>query len=149
MRIQTLLSLPFLLLLLSLFGSCTQKNMQKEIIKNYLHSYNNFDVEGMMKDFDESIEFKNISNGVVDTHLFGMEEFRKQAELAKNFFSYRNQEVESWEIKKDEITITIAYTGVLAMDIPDGPKSGDTLSLKGKSTFIFKDHKIISITDES
>ena len=149
MRIQVIFKQSIVLMLTLFFIGCTQKNMQEELVKNYLYSYNNFDVDGMIKDLDEFIEFKNISNGVIDIHLVGIEEFRKQAELAKNYFSYRNQEVENWDIKKDEITIFIAYTGVFAVDIPDGPKSGDTLRLKGKSTFKFKDLKIVSITDES
>jgi hypothetical protein len=41
----------------------------------------------------------------------------------------------------------IDFKGVLAVDIPDGPKKYDSIKLQSKSIFKFKDGKIISIED--
>jgi len=49
----------------------------------------------------------------------------------------------------DEVEIGIAFTGVIAQDMPNGLKAGDTIRINGRSVFIFKDDKIISIKDES
>ena len=38
---------------------------------------------------------------------------------------------------------------VLAVDLPQGPKAGESLNLKGKSEFRFKDGLIIELTDYS
>ncbi|WP_419769565.1 MAG: hypothetical protein ACNI3C_09485 [Candidatus Marinarcus sp.] len=45
--------------------------------------------------------------------------------------------------------IEIDYVGEFASDIPDAPKAGDTINLKGKSEFVFKDGSIIKLTDIS
>jgi hypothetical protein len=39
--------------------------------------------------------------------------------------------------------------GEFACDIPNGPKAGDTINIKGKSEFVFKDGAIIKLTDIS
>ncbi len=79
----------------------------------------------------------------------GIGEFRKQAELAKQYFTQRKQLVESWEYIDTKVIIGIHYEAILAMDFPNGMKTGDTLKLKGKSEFDFEDGKIKSITDKS
>ena len=122
---------------------------KEQIILNYITAYNNFDVDAMLKDFDENILFENISNGEVNMRLEGIEAFRQQAEQAKNFFSHRKQTVTSFNHSNDETEIHIDYNAILAMDFPNGMKKGDELQLKGRSIFKFKDDKIIALTDIS
>lgn len=50
-------------------------------------------------------------------------------------------------IKNDTVENQVDFTGILAMDIPDGPKAGEIIKIKGKSTFKFKNGKIILIED--
>jgi hypothetical protein len=47
----------------------------------------------------------------------------------------------------DMVENKIDFKGVLAVDIPDGPKKYDLIKLQSKSIFKFKDGKIISIED--
>jgi hypothetical protein len=75
----------------------TIEEKEKEIIKNYVESYNKFDVEGMMKNLNPEIVFENISNGVINLRTEGIESFKKQAEKAKNYFVEREQIIESWD----------------------------------------------------
>ena len=42
---------------------------RKEIIENYIHSYNSFDIEGMLGDLHEDVKFENISNGQVNLSI--------------------------------------------------------------------------------
>lgn len=125
------------------------QDTQKTTIENYIRSYNAFDVEGMIKDLHHDVVFENISNGQVDLTTSGIGEFRKQAEMAKGFFTKREQKVTSWNFNSDTVTIDIDYNGVLAVDLPNGMKSGDTLRLNGQSVFTFKEGKIIRIEDKS
>lgn len=125
------------------------KEMQKQLIESYVISYNNFDIEGMVADLDESIVFENISNGKVDLRTQGISEFKKQAEFAKQYFSQRKQTIEDWEFNNLIVVIRINYEAVLNMDLPNGLKRGDALNLYGKSKFEFSNGKIIKITDES
>ena len=122
---------------------------QKNTIENYISSYNEFDIEGMTKNLSEDVVFENISNGKVDVRTKGLIEFKKQAESAKQYFIKRKQTVESWQFEDSKVIIEIDYNAVLAIDLPNGLKIGDTLKLKGQSEFEFESGKIKSITDKS
>ena len=122
---------------------------QKEIIENYVNSYNSFDINGMTKNLDEKVVFENISNEKVDLRTEGINDFKKQAESAKQYFEEREQTIESWNFNDYKVSINIDYRAVIAVDLPNGLKKGDTLKLKGQSEFEFKEGKIIRITDKS
>ena len=145
--------LPILVILFA--TNCrTDKSKQmddnyKRIIESYIRSYNTFDVEGMIRDLHEAVVFENISNGRVELTTTGIEEFRKQAESAKDYFSERQQSIQSWNFEGNVVTIAIDYQAILAIDLPNGMKPGDTLQLKGQSVFEFKDRKIVKIQDKS
>ena len=142
-----ILFIPFLI-----FSCHTKSNMkahQKQVIVNYIQSYNDFDIEGMTKDLHKDIIFKNISNGEVNLKTEGIEAFIKQAETAKQYFKNRQQTIGSWDFQDEKITISINYKAILAVDLPNGMKTGDTLKLKGQSVFELRDGKIIKIQDQS
>jgi hypothetical protein len=122
---------------------------REQIIEQYIESYNNFDVEGMLKDLDEQIRFENISGGEVTLIIDGLSAFSKQAEKAKAFFSSRKQTIRNFVHTGNQTTIEIDYHAILAIDLPNGLKKGNSLDLKGKSVFTFSDTKITSITDIS
>ncbi|KAF2331130.1 nuclear transport factor 2 family protein [Flavobacterium ginsenosidimutans] len=122
---------------------------KEKIIQNYIEGYNQFDIDKMIADFDESVIFENIQNGEINLTLNGIKEFSAQAEKGKEYFSARKQTITS--IKQDEITaiIDIDYYAVLAIDFPNGLKAGQELNMKGKSIFQFLDDKIVKLTDIS
>ena len=124
-------------------------NNKEKIIQNYIEGYNQFDINKMIADFDESVIFENIQNGEVNLTLNGIKEFTAQAEKGKEFFSARRQTITS--LIQDEITaiIDIDYYAVLAIDFPNGLKAGQELNMKGKSIFQFLDDKIVKLTDIS
>ena len=122
---------------------------KEKIIQNYIEGYNQFDIDKMIADFDESVIFENIQNGETNLTLNGIKEFIAQAEKGKEYFSARKQTITSFI--QDEITaiIDIDYYAVLAIDFPNGLKAGQELSMKGKSIFQFLDDKIVKLTDMS
>jgi len=124
-------------------------NKNKKIIQNYIAGYNEFDVEKMIRDFDDKIIFKNIQNGEVTMELKGIDAFKQQAEQAKSFFESRQQQIVSFKHENNVSEIEITYNATLAMDFPNGLKKGDKLELKGKSVFVFQGDKIIQLTDIS
>ncbi len=146
----------YILLIVSLatISGCNQpksamKDIQKNAIENYISSYNSFDVDGMTKDLNDKVVFENISEGEVDMKLEGLEAFKEQASAATSYFSEREQVISSWDFQGETVSVDIEYVGILAIELPNGMKPGDTLKLKGKSTFVFSDSEIIKITDES
>ena len=142
-----------LILLVGLLVGCQNQrdmeNQQKQMIEHYVQSYNNMDVDGMVQHFSNEVVFENISNGEVDMKLEGIDQFREQAESAKQYFTERKQTIQSWEFDDQKVVIDISYEAILAIDLPNGMKAGDTLKLKGQSEFLFKDQKIIYIKDKS
>jgi ketosteroid isomerase-like protein len=139
----------FLILTLGCQTKKDMKERQKQMIENYVNSYNEFDINGMTKNLNDNIVFENISNEKVDLRTEGIKDFKKQAESAKQYFKQRKQTIESWEFNNRKVIIDIDYRAILAVDLPNGLKTGDTLELKGKSEFEFKDGKIVRIKDKS
>ncbi|UGU15066.1 nuclear transport factor 2 family protein [Sinomicrobium kalidii] len=122
---------------------------QQQIIKSYIEAYNNFDVEGMLNNLHPDVLFENVSGGKTDLSLRGISDFEQQARKAATLFSQRKQTVTSVNENGNTVIVDIDYTGILAQDFPNGMKKGDSIKLKGRSTFGFKKGKIAHIRDES
>lgn len=130
--------------------TCLGDEDKRVLIERYLAAYNSFDIDGMLAVIHSEIEFKNVAGGQTDAAASGMNGFRQLAERAKNLFSSRKQTVSRWEAIDDKsFAIEVAYEGVLAADLPNGMRKGETLRLKGRSEFEFRDGKIYRITDIS
>ncbi len=125
------------------------KEKEQKQIESYINSYNNFDIENMLKDLHQDIEFVNITNGEENLRTIGINEFKNQAELSKGLFSSREQKIIEYTFDVDNVEIDIAYNAILASDLPNGLKKGEQITLAGKSVFEFKDGKISRITDIS
>ncbi|MNH94861.1 hypothetical protein D3C73_474890 [compost metagenome] len=119
----------------------------KEIIENYVEAYNSFDVEGMVKLLHKEIQFKNFSNGEVNTVTKGIQEFRELAEKSSKIFSSRRQTILAYSAIDGKVEVQIDYAGILAVDLPNGLKIGDKLLLKGKSVFVINEGEISLIED--
>lgn len=125
------------------------KHDKRHIIEHYLDSYNNFDMDGMMSIVHPDIEFANVSGGEVNATAYGTDEFRQLAEQSKGLFSMRRQTITDFAETGDKVFIDILYEAVLAADLPNKMKAGETLRLKGRSEFTFRDGRIYRITDIS
>ena len=64
-------------------------------------------------------------------------------------FSSRKQTVTEFNAGGDGALIEIDFTAVVAADFANGMKAGETISLKGRSEVVFRDHKIYRLTDYS
>ncbi|QDA60515.1 nuclear transport factor 2 family protein [Hymenobacter jejuensis] len=121
----------------------------KQVVEAYVEAYNRFDVDGMVAHLHDDVVFRNISNGEVNLTTTGKERFRQQAEQATQYFSQREQRVADWKMADNQVEMSIDYTAVVAIDLPNGLKPGDTLHLLGTSIFRFEDGRIILIEDIS
>lgn len=117
------------------------------LIERYLASYNIFDIDGMMPVIHPDIECKNVSGGEVNATASGADEFRRPAEQSKGLFISRRQTVTKFWTNNDRAFIELDYEGVLASDLPNGMKAGESLRLTGRSEFTFRDGRIYRITD--
>jgi SnoaL-like domain len=122
---------------------------KKNLVENYVRTYNSFDIEGMLNDLHDEIIFKNISNGNLTLEIKGLADFKNQAQQAVSFFTEREQKIENIIFTEQGCEIDIDYQAKLAIDLPNGLRAGDKIELKGKSVFRFNDDKIIEIQDIS
>ena len=122
---------------------------KQALINHYIEAYNTFDVEGMMVTVHSDIEFENVSGGKVNATASGTDAFYQMAQQAKALFTARRQTVTAFHSTEHGASIEVAYEGVLASDLPNGMKAGETLKLNGRSEFEFKDGKISRIVDYS
>ncbi|KZE77561.1 hypothetical protein AV654_21030 [Paenibacillus elgii] len=125
-------------------------NEQKEaMIRAYIRYYNSFDIDGIVSLLHEEVRFRNVSNGEVTTETVGVEGFRSLAVQSAAIFESRCQKVLSSRVREDQVEVEIDYEGTLAADLPDGPKAGELIKLRGSSRFAFEDGKISAIEDRS
>lgn len=126
------------------------ETQRQHIIENYIKAYNSFDTKGILTDLASTIVFNNFSNGELTLSLNGVDEFEKQAQLAATLFSERKQQIMELAQEGETIKAEIQYDAVLAQDLAETLKKGDSLSLKGKSVFHFNnDNQIVKIEDFS
>jgi hypothetical protein len=124
-------------------------DLYQKIIENYIDAYNSFDIDRMLSNMHDDIKFENISNGEINLTTNGIEEFKSQAEQAKQLFKERNQQITDIKFNTDQVEVLIDYRGTLAVDFSNDLKAGDIIELKGNSIFRFKDDKIIELKDVS
>ncbi|NIM48071.1 MAG: nuclear transport factor 2 family protein [Gemmatimonadales bacterium] len=103
----------------------------------------------MMATIHADVQFKNVSRGEVNATASGAEEFRQLAERSKGLFSSRNQKIRTFASDEAKAVIEVTYEAVLASDLPNGMKAGETLRLEGRSEFVFRDGRIYQLTDYS
>ncbi len=126
-----------------------KQQTDQQLIQAYIKAYNAFDIAGMLATLHPSIEFTNISGGEITLDTKGIEAFETQARQGAQFFRQRTQTITDIQADNETVEVLIDYQAVLAQDLPNGLKAGDTLNLKGKSIFRFKDGLIITIEDIS
>lgn len=121
----------------------------KIIIDQYIKAYNEFDIDGMLKNVHPDVEFKNIAGGEINVHIQGLDNLKKQAKDSTKLLKKREMHITEQKINGDSVENKIDFKAVLNVDIPDGPKAGELVKFKGESRFKFKGDKIISIEDIS
>jgi ketosteroid isomerase-like protein len=121
----------------------------QQAVDAYIRAYNNRDVDGMLEHLHPEITFRNVSKGEVILETEGVDEFRQAAEQAREVFSSRLMSPVGYHFDEQVTSLLVDFSGVLAVDLPDGPAAGETLKLRGESIFTFEDGSIIDIEDRS
>lgn len=119
------------------------------IIRAYVDAYNAFDIDKMCSLMHDEILFENITGETVNLRTFGLVEFRQIAEQGKVWFSERLQTIKRIEDVGSHTVVEISFAAVVAVDLPNGLKKGDALSLEGVSHFNITDGKISILQDFS
>lgn len=126
-----------------------EEREKRQLVDQYIDAYNRFDVEGMMALLTPDVLFENVSAGKTSASACGKAEFRKLAQQGAALFSDRAQNLLVLEFSSSSAVAMIAYRGVLAIDMPDGPRAGSVIELSGESEFWFADGRISHLIDRS
>lgn len=123
-------------------------NVERRLaIERYVDAYNRFDVKGMLAELTPDVRFENVSDGEVTASSSGIDEFRRLAELSSAMFSERKQVVTGMAFGEVSVRVGIAWRGVFAVDLPEGPTVGTVIELRGESEFEFSGDRICRIID--
>lgn len=119
------------------------------IIRTYIDAYNAFDIDKMCSLMRDDILFENITDEAVNLRTSGLVEFRQIAEQGKVWFAERMQTIKRIKDVGSHTVVEISFAAVVAVDLPNGLKKGDALSLEGVSHFYITDGKISILRDFS
>jgi hypothetical protein len=128
-------------------GDMMNATDQKVVIESYLNAYNKFDIDGMLDLVHPKVIFKNIAKGKVNATANGVDELRQMASTSSTLFSSRCQKITGLDTAGQTSTVRIEFEGVLASDLTNGMKAGETIKVKGRTKFQFRDGKIFRLTD--
>lgn len=120
-------------------------DQKKAKIEQYIQAYNAMDIEGMMDNLDQTIEFEFQLDGRIEMKITGFREFRDQAEKNLANFSQREQKILGFKAEGNSIFVDIEFTGIVAPEFAQKPNQ--VIQLKGTSEFLFFEGKISQIIE--
>jgi len=120
-----------------------------EIIRRYIASYNDRDIDAMLACVTDDVVFENISNAGQSMRLDGKAMMRQVAEVSGNAFSYRRQRLINLVTGAGKAAAEIEFEGRAAVDLPNGVRAGETVRVRGASFFEFRGPLLCRIADYS
>lgn len=123
-------------------------NLPSEI-RRYIKAYNAMDVAGMLDCLSEDVVFRNYSGDTLTAEAGNKTEFAELAEFGVKAFRSRTQTVTHVISVADTTAVEISYDAVVALDLPNGWKTGQELRISGASLFQVSGGRITAITDQS
>ena len=123
--------------------------MLDEIIRRYIASYNDRDIDAMLACVTDDVVFENISNAGQSMRLDGKTMMRQVAEVSGNAFSYRRQRLINLVSGEGKAAAEIEFEGRAAVDLPNGVRAGETVKVRGASFFEFRGPLLCRIADYS
>jgi ketosteroid isomerase-like protein len=120
-----------------------------DVIRRYIASYNDRNIDAMLECVTDDVVFENISNAGQSMRLDGKAMMRQVAELSGNAFSYRRQRLVNLVAGTGRAAAEIEFEGRAAVDLPNGVKAGETVRVRGASFFEFRGALLCRIADYS
>ena len=120
-----------------------------EIIRRYIASSNDRNIDGMLACVTDDVVFENISNAGQSMRLDGKVMMRQVAEVSGNAFSYRRQRLTNLVTGTSTAAAEIEFEGRAAVDLPNGIRAGETVRVRGASFFEFRGPLLCRIADYS
>lgn len=122
---------------------------KRALVDRYLEAYNAFDLDAMGATLHPDVSFENVAGGAVTASADGVDAFRALAERAAALFASRRQTVTAFRSTEGGAVAEVDYEGTLAQSLPGGPAAGETIRLRGRAEFTFRDGRIVRVVDRS
>jgi hypothetical protein len=120
-----------------------------DVIAKYLAAYNDRDVESLVATVTDDVQFENLTNHGDATSVHGRAAFEALARQSLGAFSARRQVVMDTVVGADRIALLVSFEATVAVDLPNGWKAGQRISLKGGSFFHLQGDRIARLVDLS
>lgn len=120
---------------------------KEQLIMRYIEAYNSKDVDGMVACAHDEVVFRNMAGDVVNMEIYGKNSLIQLATQTLQLFKVREQSIKKITHDDDNVRVDIGFTAEFAMDLPNGVKAGDKMSVEGFSLFEFKDGLLSKISD--
>jgi hypothetical protein len=116
-------------------------------IERYVAAYNARDVDAMLRNLTPDIVFENISNTTESVRTEGLAAFEALARQSVALLTARRQTIT--EVLRDgaRLAVMVDYQATVAIDLPNGWKQGQVLTLRGVSFFELRDDLICRVVD--
>ena len=121
----------------------------RPLIDRYIDAYNRIDIDAMLLTLHPGIVFENLSGGTLNLRVQGIPEFERLARSTAPLFSARRQIITAYSQVGDTATAHILFDGTFALDLPNGVRAGQSISMPGRSEFRMHDGLLIYIADHS
>jgi hypothetical protein len=122
----------------------------RQLIDRYLDAYNRMDVAAMLATMHREVVFENYTKGVLSVSTRGKAELEHLALNSLHLFSARRQIITSFrEHGSDAATADIVFDGTFAIDLPNGVRAGQSISMTGRSEYRVREGLLIYIADFS
>ncbi|MEX1829804.1 nuclear transport factor 2 family protein [Luteibacter sp. CQ10] len=123
--------------------------VEESLIRAYVEAYNRFDIEGMLATLADGVHFEHHAGGALAVATDGKAEFEKLARVGAAMFASRRQTLVSLEEQEGRVAATLDFHGEIAEDIPEGPRAGTVIEMRGTSAFGFDDGRIALVIDRA
>jgi len=114
----------------------------------YVTAYNARKVEDMLACLTSDIRFTNILEGTVTAETCGLTAFAALARQSAAAFAHRTQTVLNAISVDDTTLVEVAFSAIVAKDLPNGWTAGKTVAVMGTSLFQLQQGKIARIVDQ-
>jgi hypothetical protein len=121
----------------------------RALIDRYIDAYNRIDVDAMLLTLHPAIVFENFAGGQLTVRTQGLVDFERLARSTQPLFSARRQIVTAYSEQGDTASAHILFDGTFAIDLPNGIRAGQSVSMTGRSEFRMHDGLLIRIADYS
>ncbi|MGE7139290.1 nuclear transport factor 2 family protein [Luteibacter sp. NPDC031894] len=122
---------------------------RQALIEAYIDAYNRFDIDGMLATLSDDVRFEHHSGGELGVATDGKGDFEKLARVGAAMFAARRQSIVAVEAVGDTLVATIDFHGEVAEDIPEGPRAGTVIEMRGRSEFDFSGGRICRVVDKA